>query len=141
MARCVLPLGTMGVGRLEDMRAYQHARAFKSEVYALVRASPEANGDFKYRSQLFESAASAEVNIAEGWHRFGAGEIAQFLRYSRASLQEAQHRLRDGVDRGYFTVEACGPALDHADKCGAATVAWWKSLQPFIKKPRERRTP
>ena len=126
----------MGVRHVEELRAFQHARAFKCEVYALVRASPDANADFKYRSQLFESAASAEMNIAEGWRRFAAGEIAQFLRFSRASLEEAEHRLRDGVDRGYFTAEACGPAFDHARKCGAATIGLWKSLQPFMKKAR-----
>ncbi|HUR21725.1 MAG TPA: four helix bundle protein [Vicinamibacterales bacterium] len=126
----------MGVQRVEDLRAFQHARAFKCEVYALVRASPDANRDLKYRSQLFESAASVEMNIVEGWRRFGAGEIAQFLRFSRASLQEAEHRLRDGVDRGYFTLQACGPALDHASQCGATTIGLWKSLQPFMKKPK-----
>lgn len=126
----------MGVRRVEELRAFQHARAFKREVYALVRASPDANCDLKYRSQLFESAASAEMNIAEGWRRFGAGEIAQFLRFSRASLEEAERRLRNGVDRGYFTMEVCGPAFDHAGECGAATMALWKSLQPFMKKPR-----
>ena len=132
----MLPRADVGVRRVEDLRAFQHARAFKCEVYALVRASPDANSDFKYRSQLFESAASVEMNIAEGWRRFGAGEIAQFLRFSRASLEEAEHRLRDGVDRGYFTLEACGPAIDHASRCGSATIALWKSLQPFMKKPR-----
>jgi len=126
----------MGVRRVEELRAFQHARAFKCEVYSLVRASPQANGDLRYRSQLFESAASTEMNIVEGWRRFGAGEIAQFLRFSRASLQEAEHRLRDGVDRGYFTMQACHRAFDHADKCGAATIALWKSLQPFMKKGR-----
>ena len=131
----------MGVRHVENLRAFQHARAFKCAVYALVRASPDANADFKYRGQLFESAASAEMNIAEGWRRFGAGEIAQFLRFSRASLEEAEHRLRDGVDRGYFTMEACGPAFDHARKCGAATMALWKSLQPFVKKPQKSGRP
>jgi four helix bundle protein len=126
----------MGVGPVEELRAFQHARAFKREVYALVRASRDADRDLKYRSQLFESAASAEMNIVEGWRRFGPAEIAQFLRYSRASLEEAEHRLRDGVERGYFTIDACGPAFDHANKCGGATMGLWKSLQPYIKKAK-----
>jgi four helix bundle protein len=129
----------MGVRQVEELRAYQHAKAFRLEVYALVRASHAASRDFKYRDQLFDAAAGVEMNIAEGWSSFVPGEIAQFLRYARASLHEAEKRLLDGVDRGYFTSDSCKKALRHADMCGGATVGLWKSLQPLIREARRSR--
>ena len=57
----------------------------KLAVYALVRVHPSAAEDVRFRAQLFDAAASVEMNIAEGWRRHNAGEFSQFLRYSRAS--------------------------------------------------------
>ncbi len=128
----------MGVKRLDDLAAYQLSVEFKKRVYAIVRGHPEADRDLRYRSQLFEAVASVEANIAEGWRRFAAGEIAQFLRFALASLEEAKRRLADGVHRGYFTERECGPILVVGRRCGAATMALWRSLQPFTK-PRKSR--
>jgi four helix bundle protein len=125
----------MGVKRLEDLAAYQLAVEFKRQVYALVRGSLEANRDLRYRSQLFEAAASVEANVAEGWARYTAGEIAQFVRIGLESLEEAKRRLRDGADRGYFTDAQRQPVLVTGNRCGAAMMALWRSLQPFINHP------
>jgi four helix bundle protein len=125
----------MGVKRLEDLVAYQLAVEFKKQVYALVRANAEANRDFRYRSQLFEAVASVEANLAEGWRRFGAGEMAQFIRFGLASLEESKRRLKDGVHRGYFTDEQCESVLVPGNRCGAAMMALWRSLQPFTSHP------
>lgn len=63
--RVLLDDASVGVKRLEDLKAWQLARAFKLEVYRLVKSRPEAYRDFRFRSQIFDSAAGNEMNIAE----------------------------------------------------------------------------
>lgn len=126
----------MGVRRLEELAAYQLALEFKSEVYRIAGLRRRVQEDVQYRSQLFDASASVAANIAEGWARFSASEFCQFLRYARASLEESQTWLHDGVNRGYFTSDDVLPALRLASRCAAATIGLWRSLQPFIKKGR-----
>jgi len=127
----------MGVRRLEDLAAFQLAVEFKLQVYRIIRESPDAAGDWRFRSQWSEAASSVEMCIAEGWYRYGAGELVTFLRYSRASLAEAERWLGDGVARGYFTPLVIAPALDTAGRCGAAITNLRKSLEPFTAKGKK----
>lgn len=126
----------MGVQQLEDLAAFQLAVDFKLEVYRLIRESPGARGDWRYRAQLTDAASSVESCITEGWHRYRAGAMIPFLVYSRASLAEAERWLKDGVDRGYFAPHAIDGALAIADTCGGAITNLRKSLEPFRKKAR-----
>jgi four helix bundle protein len=126
----------MGVQRLEDLAAFQLAVDFKLEVYRLIRESPGARGDWRFRAQLSDAASSVESCITEGWHRYRAGAMIPFLVYSRASLAEAERWLQDGVHRGYFTAGAIANALTTAGRCGAAITNLRKSLEPFAKKKR-----
>lgn len=126
----------MGAKVLEDLVAWQVARALKMEVYALVRRSPEAAADVRFKSQLFEAAASGEANVAEGFHRYGAGEFAHFLNIARASIGEVQVRLQDGVDRGHFAENDTAEAMHLSRKAIAVVTALRTSLQPFVKKRR-----
>jgi four helix bundle protein len=126
----------MGVQNLEDLIAYRAARAFKLAVYELVGNSNAARADERWRHQIFDAAASVEVNVAEGFRRFSAGEFCQFLRYSRASLEETQRWLDDGVVRGYFSRADLAPIQPLAESSARLTIALWRSLQPFIKKGR-----
>ena len=125
---------------MDDLIAYQRAVAFKEAVYAVFDAHPAAARDLRYRSQLFDAAASVEANIAEGWGRWGAGEMCQFLRYATASLLEAERRFLDGVGRGHFTKDHCAVALVEARRCLAATSRLRRSLEPFAKRPPRRGT-
>ncbi len=126
----------MGIKRLEDLVAFQFAVELKRAVYALVDGNVRARSDWKYRDQLFDAALGGESNIAEGWHRYNAAEIAQFLRYALASLAETDRRLRDGVDRNYFTLSEIHPLCRTCSRAMGATTNLWKSLQPFIKEKR-----
>ena len=136
----------MGAKSLDELRAYQKARAFKLEVYRLIDESSEAQRDRKFRSQLMESAASNEMNIREGFRRYRAGDMAHFLSIALASLAEAVGWLEDGVDRRYFRREDCVHALALGDASDKTTMALHQSLQPFIRKkprppPRPQRHP
>jgi four helix bundle protein len=128
----------MGFKTLQELNAYRVARAFKIEVYRLVKSRPPAYDDYRFRSQLFEAAASVEMNIAEGFRRYSAGDFSHFLRISRASLEEATGWLQDGIDRGYFTKADCQKALELADEAARLTVGLIVSLRPFVS-PRGSR--
>ena len=129
----------MGVRRLEDLIAWQLSVEFKRAVYRLIRAHGRADRDFKYRSQLFDSASSAEANVVEGFERYRAREFRLFLSYARASNAEAQRWLADGIDRGHFTKEACEPVLVLGRRAGAAIARLQQSLEPFIGPPSRPR--
>jgi four helix bundle protein len=130
----------MGAKRLEELVAWQLARQFKLEVYAIVKGSPDASRDLDYRQQLFGAAASGEANIAEGFHRFTLAEFAHFLAISRGSLGEAKVRLMDGVDRGYFTGPTCASALAIGNRAIACVTSLKVSLEPFITRKGPRRS-
>ncbi len=138
-ARPLDHLGRMGIGRLEDLQAFQLAVQLKLEIYRLVRTHSEAGQDWRYRDQLFDAALGGESNIAEGWRRHKAGEMCQFLRFALASLEETGRRLRDGVDRGYWSSESTQVALTLCDRSIGATTNLWKSLQPFIRRNKRGR--
>jgi|SRR5579871_1426710 len=113
----------MGVRKVEELDAFRLATQFKRSTYALVRANGLADADVRYRSQLFEAVASGESNIDEGFNRYVAGDMIRFLSYSRASNAEAQRRIKDGVDRGYFSPDQAEPALVLGRRAGAAAPA------------------
>jgi four helix bundle protein len=118
----------VGARTLGELEAYKLAREFKLEVYRLIRNHAPARADFKYCDQLRGSASSVEANLAEGWRRYVARDMAQFVRIALASLEEARVWLRDGIDRGYFTDSECAAAFEKANRCGAATMALLRAL-------------
>ena len=132
---------TMGVKRLEDLEAFKLALEFKQGVYRLVSGCDEARRDYRFKSQLFDAAAGVPANIAEGWKRFSAGAMSIFLTFALSSLEEAKVWLRDGIDRGYFSAADCTAVLELGNRCGAATMALWKSLQPHTRKGKSRHGP
>lgn len=119
----------MKVRRVTDLLAYEFAHEFKLAVYNIARKTPVVERELRYKSQLFEAASGVEHCIVEGHARRSDGEFAQFLRYALGSLEEAVERLRDGVNRGYFTTEVCDSAFTYARRCRIATRGLLKSIQ------------
>jgi len=107
---------TVVANKFEDLEAWRIADELKREVYALIATGP-ASRDFKFCNQIRESAASPTRNIAEGFGRFRPGPFAQFMEIAIGSTMETQNSLRDGIDRGYFTVESIQRASDLAQRC------------------------
>ena len=133
------PCQSVGVKRVEDLIAWQLANALKLEVYRLIRQSRGASADLKFRDQVRDSASSVEMNIGEGFYRYGASEMARFLSIALSSLGETSLWLRDGIDREYFDKASCAEGLALAKRCRVATLRLHQSLQPFIKTRHNRR--
>jgi four helix bundle protein len=127
---------------LQELAAFQLSRRFKLEVYRLFRTHPEARKDLNFFSQLREAVRSGEANVAEGWRRFGARDMSRFLRFALASNEEAQVRLRDGIDCEYFTEAECELAFELGRRSGAAIMGLLKSLDDLPpstpRQPRKR---
>jgi four helix bundle protein len=113
--------GGVGISNVEDFAAYDFAVRFKLEVYRLIKESPGATKNFKYREQLEDASSGIEGAMSEGFGRRRPKEFALYLRYSLGSLNEARTRLQDGIDRGYFREAACKQAFIWAERCKAAT--------------------
>jgi four helix bundle protein len=131
----------MGVKLLKELVAYQLAQAFKREVYRLIDKSEGASRDFRFKDQLRDSASGIARNIAEGFRRFGAAEVAHFVNIALGSLAESKVNLIDGIDRRYFTKAGCAHAFHLAKRCDKATKNFHVSLQPFIRARRQPRQP
>jgi four helix bundle protein len=118
-----LPLTTvMTVDRIDDLIAWQLADRFKTEVYGLIRRNASASADRAFSSQLRAAAASAAMNIGEGFYRYQPRDFARFLSIALASLGEATLWLRDGIQREYFAPTECEPVFQLATRCRIATL-------------------
>ena len=94
-------LGPSVVAGWKDFReiaAWQHAEKAKVRIYALLER-PKIQRDFKFATQLRESARSAPAPIAEGFGRFGNKEFARFARIAKGSLHESVNHLIDARDQ------------------------------------------
>jgi four helix bundle protein len=107
--------GAVGARSLDELRAFQAARAFKLAAYAVLYASAAATRDFRFAEQLRDSASSGEANVAEGFGRFSRAEFRRFLTIARSSIMEAVVRLQDGIDRGYFSEKDIADARSKGD--------------------------
>jgi four helix bundle protein len=130
----------MVVRHYRELIAWQTAEEFKDEVFGLLRASEGAKSNRRYSDQLIDAAGSVAANIAEGFLRFSPADCCRFLDYGLASLGEAETRLADGVKLGYFTAEACQPALKLARRCLTACVRLKQSQKRYIRDRQNRTT-
>jgi four helix bundle protein len=127
--------------KLDDLVVWQLASEFEGRVIDLVRRTPEAARDFRFSNQLTDAASSVPSNVSEGFHRFKAAEFAQFLRYARASLAEAEQRLGTGVRKNYFRQAEVDPLLRLARRLGKGTMNLHDYLlrQAAAKNEREKK--
>ena len=90
--------------------------------------------DFKFCNQIRESSSAPAAHIAEGFGRWGAKEMAHYLRMAVSSLMETRTHLTYGLEREYFT-----PAVhsNAATKCGRALRVTKALLQSKLRQVAE----
>ncbi len=135
----------MLVRRYKDLFAWQLGEGFKREVFRLVKASPEACRDLRYRGQLLDSASAVPKDLAEGFTRHSPAEMMRFIDYALGSLAEAKDRLADGVELDYFAGPDCEEAFRFAKRCTVASLRLKASQRDYLdrqrdEKRRQRRT-
>ncbi len=92
------------VDRFEDLIAWQKARAWVKEIYAVTRR-PEFKRDPGLRDQIRDAAVSAMANTAEGFERGRLREFHQFVSVAKASCAEARSHLYVALDNCYIEAE------------------------------------
>ena len=128
----------MTVRRYQDLDTWQLTEEFKRLVSALVNGSDQASRHFKHRDQIFNSSGGPSKHVSEGYVRFNAKEFCRFLDYAVSSVAETENHLRDGIDWGYYSAEACEPIFHLARRCAKAILGLKHSQQRYIAAQEER---
>jgi len=82
------------------------ADAFKSEVFALLKASREAMRDRRVRYQLKDAASGPPKDITEGFVRFSPRDFCRFLDDALGSLREAHRNASPEAQPGALRATA-----------------------------------
>jgi four helix bundle protein len=106
-----------GIGRFEDIVAWQKARVLTREIYR-VTASGGFVKDFGLRDQIRRASVSVMANIAEGFERAGRAEFHQFLVVAKASCAEVRSHLYVALDVGYIAEDVFRGLSDMTEEVG-----------------------
>lgn len=94
------------IRRFEDLAVWQKAMDLVEEVYLITRQG-ELSRDRGFKFQLRRAAVSIPSNIAEGFERYSALELKQFLNIAKGSAGEVRTQLKLARNLGYIeTIEA-----------------------------------
>lgn len=118
----------MALYTLDELVAYQLSMDLKTQVLELIYNSP-AQHDTKLAGQISDAASSVPSNISEGFYRFNPAEFAQFVKYSRGSLQEVRTRLPDGVAKRHYTQADIEGILALAERLARVLAGLYFSLK------------
>ena len=133
-----------GAKRYADLYCYQVAVQIRREVLRLTRREP-ARQDFRFTSQIRDSARGSPRNIVEGYSRFAPTAILPFLSYAKASAHETANHVVDGRECGYFTDDEARELLGLIDRLVRALLRWIRYLESpaarrYYEQHRARRT-
>jgi four helix bundle protein len=118
-----------------DLIVWQLAVELRDKVLPMLQTEP-VRRDFKFCDQLADAVRSPARNIAEGYGRYNPAEISLFIGYARASLDETENHLRDGVASSYFPAARVGPLIKLCVRCRKGLQAWDAYLRGVRNDPR-----
>ena len=101
----------------EEINAWQNARVFVKDVYALTRCGDFCK-DYGLKDQIQRAAVSICSNIAEGFERRGNKELINFLWIAKGSAAEVCSQLYNARDLGYITDEQFKTMYDSSKQIG-----------------------
>jgi four helix bundle protein len=84
------------VARFEELEVWRRSARLSAELY---KALADLR-DFGFRDQITRAGLSIPSNIAEGYERESAKEIANFLNYAKGSAGELRTQIYIGMDMG-----------------------------------------
>jgi four helix bundle protein len=136
-SKCSKSLGEeimAGVGRFEDLKAWQQARELTREIYKATRSGPAVR-DFSFVNQIRSAASSVMSNIAEGFERNSLAEFHQFLVIAKGSCGEVRSNTYMALDVGYLSDSECRRLGALAESTGKIIGA----LRSAVQKRRDRK--
>jgi four helix bundle protein len=122
------------MNRHRRLLAWQRCHELALEVCRASARLP-ASERFELSSQLRRAAVSASANVAEGYARFGAAELAHCLSIALGSLAEVDALLVLVRDLGYWDDETHVRLDGLRDRASAAVFALQRRLRPARRRP------
>lgn len=105
----------MGVGRFEELIAWQQARTLTQAIYQASRNGSFAK-DIGLTGQIQRAAVSIMSNIAEGFERSEPGEFHHFLVIAKGSCAEVRSQLYVALDAGCLSETAFSDLLEQCQE-------------------------
>ena len=95
---------------LRKLEVWRRSCRLSANVFRLLATNRER----VFRDQLIRSTLSIASNIAEGYGRGSQRDRVHFLRYARASCNEAWTQLQIGIDAEIIDAETAKPLANEA---------------------------
>lgn len=115
------------MARFEELEVWRQSARLSAELY---KALADLR-DFGFRDQITRAGLSIPSNIAEGYERESAREIANFLNYAKGSAGELRTQIYIGMDIGYLDRDQGKQWLSEAEEIS-------KMLHALISTVRSR---
>ena len=115
------------MARFEELDVWKRAARLSADIY---KALADLR-DFGFRDQITRAGLSIPSNIAEGYERGAAKEMANFLNYAKGSAGELRTQIYIGMDIGYIAQDQGKGWLAEAEEIS-------RMLHGLIKSVRER---
>ena len=113
--------------RFERIEAWQLARQFNRQFYAVSRKFPKEE-QFALLPQIRRASTSIGSNIAEGSGRNSDADFGHFLEIAYGSLMEVVSQLFIALDEKYIPQEQFDAIAEEADLLAGKIVNLSKSL-------------
>jgi four helix bundle protein len=129
----------MTAHHFKELIAWQLATEFKLEAFRLLRGSPEAWRNYKYRDQMIEASRAVALNVVEGFLRKSPGDFCRFLDYSISSVGETEEHVRDGITLNYYDRTSCDSFFKLGRRCLTALVRLKQSQQRYLRQRADKK--
>lgn len=129
-----ITIDVAGVGRFEDLIAWQLSAELRDRIFDLTEDGPAAR-DVDFRDDIRRSARSAPNNLSEGFGAFYPREFARFGRIARRSIIETRNHLQDARKQKYFSDEDVRKLIHLTFRAQKATTGLIKYLDSCRGRP------
>jgi len=133
----------MKIGRFEEIKAWQEARALTNMIYEAVKSNNSWRNNYRLRDQIQAAAVSIMSNIAEGFSRRTTKEFVQFLFVAKGSVAEVQSQTYVALDQGYITQEEFDRLYSKSDEVAkllSGFIQYLLAKDRYSKNPRNSKT-
>lgn len=127
-------MGTRPFETLENLQAYQVAREFRKDMYAVARRLPDVE-KYGLAGQMRRAAVSLTNNIPEGHGRHHFRDQLKFLIQARGSLEELADDLNICDDEQYLPVIDVNKLKEKGAQVQRVINGYGRYLRDNLEKP------